>query len=180
MHIVPYILAAESAGSGNVLDALGIDVRLLIFQIVAFAILVWVMGKFVFPIFIKAIDDRQARIETGLKEAAEAQKALEQAETKADDLLAEARKEAEALLARSQEEAAAAVLAAETKAKTRAEQIVADARTQLDNDVKKARAALKKDTVQLVALATERIVAEKVDAAKDKALIERSLEEAEV
>jgi F-type H+-transporting ATPase subunit b len=170
--------AAEEA-SGGLLGALGIDGRLFVTQLIAFLILLFILKKWVFPPIVRAIDKRQETIDATVREAAEARAALEKAESKAGEVLAEARQEAEGVLARSQEEAAKAIAESESKAKERANQIVADARTQLDADVKKARAALKKDTVQLVAAATEQIITEKVDTAKDKALIERSLEKAE-
>ncbi len=173
-----YFANTEAAESGGLLGALGIDGRLFVTQLIAFLVLLFVLKKWVFPPIIRAIDKRQETIDATVREAAEARKALETAEEKAEAVLVEARKEAEAVLARSHEEASRAVAESETKAKERAEQIVADARTQLDVDVKKARAALKKDAVQLVAAATEQIIAEKVDTAKDKALIERSLEKA--
>lgn len=168
---------ANAEASGNVLQTLGIDAKLLVFQIIAFGLLVWLMGKYVFPVLIRAVDDRQRAIETGLKEAAEAHKALAEAETRADDVLVEARKDAEALLQRSQEEAANLMLAAETKAKERAEQIVTDARTTLAADVRKARDTLKKDTISLVAAATEHVIREKVDTQKDADIISRALAE---
>jgi F-type H+-transporting ATPase subunit b len=169
------IMATESASNGNVLQTLGIDVKLLVFQAVGFIILVWLMSKYVFPALIKAIDERQKTIETGLKEAAEAHKALEAAEYKADDVLIEARQQAEELLRRSHEEAADLLLGGESKAKERADQIVAGARTTLAIDVRKAREALKKDMVTLVAAATERVVGEKVDADKDSELIAKAI-----
>jgi F-type H+-transporting ATPase subunit b len=170
---------AEAEASGGLLGALGIDGRLFVTQLIAFLVLLFILKKWVFPPIIRSIDKRQESIDLTVREAAEARAALEKAESKAGDILAEARKEAEAVLARTQEEAQRAISESEAKAKERAEQIVADARTQLDSDVKKARAILKKDAVQLVAVATEQIVAEKIDTTKDKALIERSLEKAE-
>ncbi len=167
---------AEAAASPGILDALGINLKLLIEQTIAFIVLVALLSKFVFPALIRAIDKRQVALETTAKEAAEARKALEKAEAKADDILATARKEADALLTRSNEAAASAVQAAETKAKERAEQIVADARVTLDADVRKAQAMLKKEAVALVAAATERVIGEKVDATKDAKLIEQALQ----
>lgn len=167
--------ATENAGLFN---ALGLDVKLLITQTLAFLILVAILGKFVYPALIKAIDARREQIEAGQKEAKEASEALAKAEAKVADLLAEARKEADEIIARSHKESGVMVAEAEEKAKTRAEQIVADARAQLDTEVAKARAALKKDTIELVALATEKVVKEKVDAKKDAALITGALEKA--
>jgi len=169
---------AATESSTGLLQALGIDWQLLVTQGIAFLILVAVLGKFVYPVLIKAVDSRREQIEAGIKEAKEAEEALAKAEAKVADMLADARKEADDILARTQREAAEVVAEAEGKAKTRAEQIVADARAQLELDVAKAREALRKDTVELVALATERVVGEKLDAQKDEALVKQALEKA--
>ncbi len=170
--------AAETVSeehSSGILQALGIDWKLLIEQGIAFLILVAVLGKFVYPILMKSIDDRREAIEAGLKEAKESQEALAKAEAKVSDLLAEARKEADGIVQRSHQEAATMVAEAEEKAKARANQIVEDARAQLATDVAKAREALKTETVKLVATATERIIGDKLDAGKDATLIENAL-----
>jgi F-type H+-transporting ATPase subunit b len=168
---------AAAEASPGLLQALGIDWKLFVAQGIAFLILVGILGKFVYPALIKAIDSRREAIEAGLKEAKEGQEALEKAEAKVGELLATARREADDILARTHQEAASVVAEAETKAKTRAEQIVAEARGQLELDVAKAREALKKDTIELVALATERVVGEKLDASKDAELVKKALAE---
>jgi F-type H+-transporting ATPase subunit b len=169
--------AAEHGKNAGLFQALGIDVKLLIEQAIAFLILVAVLGKFVYPALMKAVDGRREAIEAGLKEAKESQEAAEKAQEQVAELLEQARKDADDILARSHQEAASMVSDAEDKAKQRAEQIVAEARGQLDADVRKAREALKKDTVQLVALATERVIGEKLDASKDAALVTKALAE---
>jgi F-type H+-transporting ATPase subunit b len=165
--------AAEK--SGNILTSLGIDWKLFISQTIAFAILMGILAKFVYPVLIKSIEDRRAAIEAGLEEAKKSQEASEEAEKRIEELLVTARKEADEIVARSHNEAQSMVAEAETKAKQRAERIVADARTQLDAEVNKARAVLKKDTLKLVALATEKVVQEKLDASKDAKLIEQAV-----
>lgn len=164
--------------SGNILTSLGIDWKLFVGQAIAFGILLGILAKFVYPVLIKSIDDRRATIEAGLEEAKKSQEASEEAEKRIEQLLAEARKEADEIVARSHSEAQSMVAEAETKAKQRAERIVADARTQLDAEVNKARAVLKKDTLKLVALATEKVVEEKLDATKDAKLIEQTVAKA--
>jgi len=169
------IVASTSESNPGLLQALGIDGKLLVEQAIAFLILVAILGKFVYPALVKAIDARREQIEAGMKEAKQAEEALVQAEAKVAELIADARKEADEVIARSQQEATAMVADAEEKAKARSEQIVADARTQLEVDIRKAREALKTDTIELVALATERIVGEKLDAKKDANLIKEAL-----
>lgn len=175
-----YFAAAEHAeGSSNLLTSLGIDWKLFVSQAIAFGILLAILGKFVYPPLIKSIDARREKIEAGLKEAQEANEALAKAESRVETLLADARKEADAIVARSHEEASSMVREAETKAKERSERLVADAKTQIDADIVKARATLKKDTMQLVALATEKIIHEKLDAKKDEQLVEQALKSGE-
>jgi F-type H+-transporting ATPase subunit b len=93
-------------------------------------------------------------------------------------MLSDARKEADEILARTHQETNVMVAEAEEKAKNRADQIVKDARAQLDTDVAKARQMLKSETVQLVALATEKVISEKLDDKKDAGLVKDSLEKA--
>lgn len=178
MHDVLMTVASTGAeSSGGLLGALGVDWKLLIEQALAFLILVAVLGKFVYPALMKAVDDRRAQIEAGLKEAQESHAALEKAEVKVEEILAQARTDADAILARSHQEAGSMVAEAEAKAKQRAEQIVSDARMQLETDIRKAREQLKTDTIKLVASATEQIIDEKLDAKKDASLIGKALKQ---
>jgi F-type H+-transporting ATPase subunit b len=166
---------AEAAASPGLLQALGIDGKLLLQQAAAFLILMAILRKWVYPVLIKSIEDRRSAIEAGLEEAKKSQRLLEETEAKVAKMIKEARGDADDLLKRAQSEAAGIVGDAEGKAKTRAEQIVKDAHNQLEADIAKARQALKRDTIQLVAQATERIIHEKVDSAKDTQLIDRAL-----
>lgn len=166
---------AEEAGNAGLLGALGINGKLFITQLLAFLVLVAILGKFVYPVLVKSIDGRRETIEKGLAEAKASQAASEKAEENIRKLLADARKDADAIINRAQTEASSQVSEAEEKARTRAEQIVRDAHTQLEADITKARAALKKDTAALVALATEKVLKEKVDGSKDSQLIDRAL-----
>lgn len=176
MEFLTLFAAAEAeAGEAGLFQALGLDPKQLLINTVAFLILVGILGRFVYPTLIKSIDSRRETIEAGLEEAKKSQEASEDAEKRIEVLLADARKEADEIVGRSHKEAASMVSEAETKAKHRAEQVVADARAQLDAEVTKARAALKKDTLSLVALATEKIVGEKLDATKDAKLIENAI-----
>src|SRR4029453_18369302 len=107
MHIL--FASAEAASSPGLFQALGIDWKLLVEQGIAFLILVFILGKFVYPALVKAIDSRREAIEAGMQEAKEGQKALAKAEAKVAELLAVARGEADGILARSQKEAASLV-----------------------------------------------------------------------
>lgn len=169
--------AGHAEAETGILVALGIDWRLLILQVVAFAVLLWFLGKFVYPVLIRAIDKREAAIEDSVKAAKNAEAKAEQSEAEVEKLLKQARKEAAEIVDLAHKEAQQQVKDAEDRAKSRGDQIVAEAREQLGRDVTKARAELRADAADLVALATEKIVREKVDAKKDKALLDAALKE---
>ena len=60
----------------------------------------------------------------------------------------------------------------------KAEKIVEDGRKQIQSDVSKAHDELKKQTLQLVAAATEAVLQEKIEESKDHALIKKAITEA--
>ncbi len=177
MQLIQNFGATEAAASDGLLGALGIDWRMLLLQVLAFMVLLWVLNKFVYPPLVRAIDKREQTIAASVAAATEAEAKAEQSQKEINKLLAQARTEASEIIAAAQHEAANSVKEAEDKAKVRAEQIVKDARTQLDADVLKARKALKQEAVSLIAAATEKVVGEKLDDSKDAARIAKALEQ---
>ncbi len=173
--MVPYFAAAES---GNLVAALGIDWQMLIFQIIGFAILVWLMAKYVYPPLIKTIDERQEKIEAGNKAASEAEKVAADAKAEVANMLKQARLEASDIVATAKEEANAAVEASDAKAKAQAERIVSSAHEQIDKDIVAAKKALHNETLELVALATEKVVGKTVSKEVDKKVIATAVKEA--
>jgi F0F1-type ATP synthase membrane subunit b/b' len=68
--------------------------------------------------------------------------------------------------------------AAEEKAKKRADQIVSDAKDDIQKEVIAAKDALHKETIELVALATEKVIGKTVNAKVDEKLITEALKAA--
>ena len=60
---------AASEESSDILTGLGINWQLVVFQIVAFLLLVFILSKWIFPVFFKIIDKRQEAIEASNKAA---------------------------------------------------------------------------------------------------------------
>jgi F-type H+-transporting ATPase subunit b len=171
--------ASEAAEATNPVKALGIDMKLLVFQIIAFAILVWLLSKYVFPVLMKAVDDRQARIDESNAAAADAAKQAAETEEKLAKLLKQARSEATDIVATAKEEAAGLLAKTEEKSKVQAERIVAAAHESIEKDVIAAKKALHNETIELVAQATEKVVGKTVNAGVDKQLITQSIKEVE-
>lgn len=174
MNILTQLATTEPA-SGGVLGALGIDLYMLLFQAIAFLILVWVLGKYVYPVLIKVVDERQAKIEASTAAATEAEKKAVEAKDAVEKMMKQARKDASEIVTTAKEEAAAAFEKAEAKSKARSEQIVADAQAQIDKEIVAAKKDLHNETLELVAQATEQVIGKTVSPKVDNAVISAAI-----
>lgn len=166
--------ATEAAGG---IAALGLDWKAFLFQLITFVIVLIILRKFVFGKLVATLSARQKAVEDSITNAEETAKKLKNAEASVAEILTNARKEADEVVSASQKEAAQMIEAAEAKAAKQAEHIVAEAKSQMDVEVAKARESLKKETAALVAIATERIIREKLDPTRDAKLIDAALKE---
>ncbi|MDB5179359.1 MAG: atpF [Patescibacteria group bacterium] len=173
-----FLLAEAGGGSGigALFTALGLNVPALVFNAGAFLLVVAVLGKYVYPHLIKALDAKKEELEATSRMEQEAKKVLDKAEDKAGQVVNEARTAADEILASAKADAAAQIEAARAKATEQAERLVAEAREQLSRDVMAARKELKSETARLVAAATAAVLKEKLDSSRDSELIARSLE----
>ncbi len=169
---------AETAqASSDIFTALGINWQLLILQIVAFLILVALLGKFVYPWLMKSVDERQQQIEATSKAAAAAQKAAAESQDGAEALLSRARDEAAEIVSTAKLEATSIIAAGTDKAQATAEKIVADARGELSKEVERAKKELHNETLELIALTTEKVVRKTHTSKADTELIMSLLKE---
>ena len=107
MNSMLFFAATEAAGEkGDLLGSLGIDVRLLIVQAIAFLILLWVLTKFVYPVLSGMLEKREATIREGVEAAQHAEQKATEANAEVEALLSNARKQAKAVIASAKEEAA--------------------------------------------------------------------------
>ncbi len=159
----------------QVVTLLGLNWELFIAQLVNFAIVLFVLWKWVFTPLGKKLTERSEKIEKSIAQQAdiEAQHAA----------AAKFRKEE---MAKAQAEAAAVIDRAQVTAKKTGEQIVADARkaseqlvaqtkVQLEDEKAKLIREVKEYAATLVTMATEKIIREKLDSAKDQELIKETL-----
>ncbi len=180
MNSLIQFAATESSAHSDagIFSQLGIDWKMLLFQLIAFLILLAVLKKFVYPSLIGIVDERQKQIDEGRKLAEEAKEQAKSTEDEVAKLMKEARSEAGAIVATAKDEASAAIAEAESKAKARSEAIVRQAQEQIDKDVAAAREALKSETLALVARATEKVVGKEVSGTLGDKVIERAVSEA--
>lgn len=162
----------------DLFTSLGINWQMLVLQIVAFLLLVFVLGKWVYPLLMKSVDQRQADIEAAARAAKESQKNAEETQEETARLLEEAKKQASEIVATAKLESSELSSASAEKARVTAEKIVADAHDQLQKDVDAAKRELHDETLKLVALTTEKVVRKTHVKKDDEALIAALLKEA--
>lgn len=165
---------AEKPAEG--LAAFGVNWQMLLFQAITFLLIVLVLKKFVIGKLYDIIDARKAEIDDGLNKAEQAKKELAHAQDEIDQILAKAREQAESIVIDAKKESSEIVKHAEDKALIRAEAIVADVQAKLTLDIANARKQLEVDTLQLVTQVAEVVLHDKLNDAKDQALIVAELE----
>lgn len=177
MQTITFVaVAAESANAG-LLDSLGIDWKMLVFQIIAFVLLLLLLNKFVFPLIIKSIDDREEKIAEGQRLAEEAVERADAANDEIAELMKQAKKDAATIVNDAKEQASQMAAESDKKAKNRAEQIVANAHEDIVREVANAKKALHNETLELVALATEKVTSKAVTKTVDEKAISAAIKE---
>lgn len=177
MNLMAQFASTETVPSGPI-ATLGIDGTLLLFQLIAFGLLVFALSKWVFPVFIRTIDKRQAMIEESTRAAVDAEKHAAKTQAEIDKLLSKARGEAREIVATAKEESAGMIADAEAKSKQQAEHILSAAQESIAKEVFAAKKELHNQTIELVAQATEKVVGGAMSAPVDKKIIASALKDA--
>lgn len=177
MEAMLFFAATETAGDTDLLTALGIDVRLLVVQAIAFLIFLWALSKFVYPVLSGMLEKREATIREGIEAAQQAEKKATEANAEVEALLSNARKQAAAVIASAKDEAASIIETANDNATKQSERMIAKATAEIEKEAEAAKKALRSETISLVALATEKVVGNVMTDDIDEKVIARALEE---
>lgn len=149
-------------------------------ELVGFAVVLFVLGRWIVPILNKGMKQRQEAIRQQLEEAEEAKKRLAVAQEKYQNALAEARKEAERLRERAQEESETIVVEMREQAQAEARRIVEQAHQQIEADHQLTLNRLRTTVGRLTAeLAAEIVEAALTDAGRQSRVLDRVLDEIE-
>jgi F-type H+-transporting ATPase subunit b len=145
----------------------------LIIQMIVFATLVWFTMKFVWPMILGPLEERQRKIATGLAAAEKGQQELAQAEERAEVVIREARERASQIIDQAQRRASELIEQAKTQATAESQRIVATAQTQIDLEAQRAREGLRKDVAALAIETAAKVLEREVDARAHADLIKK-------
>jgi F-type H+-transporting ATPase subunit b len=151
-----------------------------IVELIAFATIVYILGKYVIPPINRAMTARQDAIRTQFAELDEAKADARKAEADYKEQLNDAKHEAARIREEAREQGAQIVQEAREKAQTEADRIVEHAHTQIEADRKAAFTSLRSDVGSLATTLAGRIVGESLeDDERQGRVVERFLADLE-
>ena len=163
------------------IQALGINIPVLIAQIINIAILFAALYFLLFKRFLQTMEERKQKIEQGLEDAERAQTEAARAEAVFQERMEEVDREREAIIAQAREEAerlrAEAADQAREEAREEAQRILAQEREAFEAERQRAVADMHNQIVSLVLSATRKVVGEGMDEQVQRQLIDRFLSE---
>ena len=149
---------------------------LIFWEVLSFAILLFVLYKYAFPGILSALEEREKRIKDSLDQAeqhrSEAERKLKEYEAK----LNSAAKDAEGILAAAKERAQRLMEENEQRMTTEAERIKGDATREIDHERRKAIQDIRSHTTDLALMVAEKVVQRSLNEADHRKFADEALE----
>lgn len=160
------------------MSGLGIRPFDLLFQIIAFGLLVWGLSRVAYKPLMRLLDERAARVRESLDAAERARQDVAQAEQRSLEELQAARVQAQEIVARAREQSEHTIAQSRAAAREEAEKVKAQFEAQMHADQARARDELRHEVADLAILAASRVVRRSLDPEQHRQLIEDTLREA--
>lgn len=149
------------------------NINLTLFgQMVTFAIFVWFCMKFVWPVIIAAMEERQQKIADGLDAADRAMRDLEAAQDKATDQMKEAKLEAAGIVDQANKRANQIVDDAKQQAITEGDRLKVAAEAEIEQEVNRAKEELRASVAGLAIAGAEKVLEASIDDKANRALVD--------
>lgn len=152
-----------------------VDVKLIIAQLVNFAIVLFVLKKYAYEPMLKLMTERGEKIEAGIKNAESAGAKLTEIMEKEKAVLIEARKQAQEIVTKAESVATKNKEEILAEAKVQSEKILADSAKKIEQEKNQMMQEVKGQIAELVVAATGKIIDEKIDSEKDADLIAKAI-----
>ena len=152
-----------------------INVALVVWTTVTFALLIVVLGKFAWGPVLQMIETREKTIADAIESARTERSAAEAAAAEMRVSLEKARAESAELIRRNQQEVAAAKSELMAQARKESEDLLAQARKTIAEEKRQAMAELRAQTVDIAIEAARRLIEVNLDDKKQKQLVEEYL-----
>ena len=159
------------------IGSLGINLPVLIAQIVNFTIVLVLLWLVAWKPLMKVLDERRERIRESLSAADAAKASVAESERRVNEQVETGRREAQALIAQAQEISARIQADARTQAQADAEATLARARNEIQLERDTAIADLRREFADMTIQAAEKVINTTLDRNAHKRLIDEALAE---
>ena len=149
----------------------------LVVQMIVFATLIWGTMKWIWPVILEAMDERQRKIALGLAAAEEGEKELAQARGNADAIIREARERANQIIDHAQHRANELIEQAKGAANVEGARILAAAQQQIELDTTRAKESLRREVAGIAVGAATKLLGREIDPRAHADLLEQLAEE---
>ena len=151
---------------------MSINVTLFV-QMLVFALLVWFTMKFIWPVILEAMEEREQRIADGLAAAEKGRSDLEAAATEADSIVSAARDQARDILGKANSRAAGIVEEARSQGEEEKRKRLESAQAEIDVEVNRARDELRGQVAAIAVAGAEKVLAREIDTDAHRELLDR-------
>jgi F-type H+-transporting ATPase subunit b len=145
----------------QIIDVFGLDWKILIVQIVNFALLLGILWYFLYKPLTTLIENRRAQIIKGVADAERAEAALKDADAKKGEIMTAASMDAERVIATAREQAKQKESQIMVEAQEKYERVLREAALKSEEIRKEALDESKEEIAKLIVLGAEKALREK-------------------
>ena len=159
------------------MDALGIDLPLLISQIVNFSLLAIILNALLYKPVLNALRTRTERIRESLENAEQVKLQLASAQTDYDAKLGEARREAQTIIAQAQERARVQEQEMVAEARQRIVRMEEEAREKVEQERQQMLVSMQGQLASLVTQTASKVIGRELQGKGHEELIAKSIDQ---
>lgn len=160
------------------LDALGLNLKEIIFVIVNFLVLVFVLGKFIYKPFLGALENRKKVIQEKFDHADAVNKRADARMAKYTRQIANAEEEGREIIRDARQKAEVQAQAIIDEAKAQAADLIAKAEKTIEMEQAKAVDGLHKEIADLALMAAEQIVGDRIEEVGQETIVDQVIRNA--
>lgn len=161
----------------QILGKVGFDWHMSLFNFINFLVAFWILKKFAFGPLVKIIEARQQKAQEAMENFEKARTEISSAKQEAEKIVQEGKERINFLMSEAQKEAKRTVEISKDKAKEETQKVIEDAKKTISAEKEKMIVELRQETSQLIVLATEKILKEKIKDTDDAKYISKVIKE---
>jgi len=154
---------------------LGLDWKILLGQLINFLVLLFVLKKFALKPFLRTLRERKQKIEEGLEKSKLAEEKVREIREMREDVMAKANQKAMEVYEKSKKRGEEKVRESIILGEKERIAMLENARKETLREIDKIKDAENKKTIEAALSLAEKILGQKLDAQKDKELINKIL-----